>query len=70
MSKLRLRVLIVEDDVGVSGALQRGLDRSGFDSIAVATTVEALQVDEHDVALVDLGLPDGDGVSFIQDLHQ
>jgi len=69
MSKLRLRVLIVEDDVGVSGALQRGLDRNGFDSIAVATTAEALQVDEHDVALVDLGLPDGDGVELCRRLR-
>jgi DNA-binding response OmpR family regulator len=69
MSKLRLRILVVEDDVGVRQALQRGLDRNGFDSIAVATTVEALRVDEHDVALVDLGLTDGDGVELCRELR-
>ncbi|MGZ4680019.1 MAG: response regulator transcription factor [Ilumatobacteraceae bacterium] len=69
MSKSRLRVLIVEDDPGVRQALERGLDRSGFTSTAVATAAEALRVEHHDIALVDLGLPDGDGVELCQQLR-
>ena len=69
MWKARPRVLIVEDDRGVREALERGLDRSGFDSTAVATATDALRIEDHDIALVDLGLPDGDGVELCRELR-
>ena len=69
MTKARARVLIVEDDAGVRQALQRGLDRGGFDTTAVAAGAEALRVDDDDIALVDLGLPDGDGVDLCRRLR-
>jgi DNA-binding response OmpR family regulator len=62
--KERRRVLIVEDEVGVRDALQRGLDRAGFETIAVAGTRDAVCVADHDIALVDLGLADGDGADL------
>jgi len=62
-------VLIVEDDAGVRRALERGLGRSGFDTITVASAREALEADEGDIALVDLGLPDGDGVELCRSLR-
>ena len=65
----RPRVLIVEDDGGVRHALERGLGRSGFDTTAVAACAQALAVDDHDLALVDLGLPDGDGVELCRELR-
>ena len=64
VSSARPKVLIVEDEIGVRQALQRGLDRSGFDTMAVAGGVDAMRCDDHDIALVDLGLPDGDGVEL------
>jgi DNA-binding response OmpR family regulator len=66
---VRPRVLIVEDDAGVRGALQRGLDRDGFDTTAVASAANALNADGHDIALVDLGLPDGDGIELCRHLR-
>jgi DNA-binding response OmpR family regulator len=62
-------VLIVEDEVGVRRALERGLDRNGFDSTAVATAAAARGTDDHDIALVDLGLPDGDGIELCRALR-
>ena len=69
VSGARPRVLIVEDDAGVRGALQRGLERDGFDITAVASAANALHVDRHDIALVDLGLPDGDGIDLCRRLR-
>ncbi len=62
-------MLIVEDDAGVREALERALGRSGFDTTAVTACTEALGIDEHDIALVDLGLPDGDGVELCRELR-
>ena len=69
MTRTRPRVLIVEDEPGVRQALERGLDRDGFETNAVAVAGEALRVDDHDIALIDLGLPDGDGVELCRELR-
>jgi DNA-binding response OmpR family regulator len=61
-------VLIVEDDAGVREAMKRGLMRS-FEFTAVASAGEALRVDDHDIALIDLGLPDRDGVELCRELR-
>jgi DNA-binding response OmpR family regulator len=64
-----VRVLIVEDDPSIAGSLDRGLRRAGY-AIATATTVAAARsADPHDVVLLDLGLPDGDGVELCAELR-
>jgi DNA-binding response OmpR family regulator len=63
------RVLIVEDDPGVREALQRGLAHGGFETVSVAEAGEALRIDDYDIALVDLGLPDGDGALLCKELR-
>jgi DNA-binding response OmpR family regulator len=61
-------VLIVEDDLGVRQALERGLTRA-YLTTAVASSGEALRVADHDIALIDLSLPDGDGVDLCRQLR-
>lgn len=56
-----VRVLLVEDDHAVAQPLSRGLAAQGYDVRWVATGGEALDADEADVVLLDLGLPDMDG---------
>ncbi len=64
-------VLIVEDDPGIGANLRRAL---ATDSIAVqwaATCADALKFAHEqtiDLALIDLGLPDGDGINLCQQL--
>ncbi|WP_328551374.1 MULTISPECIES: response regulator transcription factor [unclassified Streptomyces] len=58
-----MRVLVVEDDPGIAASLVRGLERAGYEARGVGTGREALAaVPEPDVVLLDLGLPDLDGL--------
>jgi len=63
-------VLVVEDDLGIATQLVRGLRRGGYDVDHVATGGEALRWGEPDVVLLDLGLPDTDGVEVCRQLRQ
>jgi DNA-binding response OmpR family regulator len=62
-------VLIVEDDIGVRNAIERALARNGFDTTAVQRADDAMRVENYDIALVDLGLPDADGVDLCRCLR-
>jgi DNA-binding response OmpR family regulator len=58
-----MRVLLVEDDPSIAGALCEGLPRYGFSVEHVWTGAEALAAfGEADLVLLDLGLPDADGI--------
>jgi DNA-binding response OmpR family regulator len=66
----RLSVLVVEDDPGIATQLVRGLSRGGYDPDHVTTGREALAWGEPDVVLLDLGLPDTDGVEVCRELRK
>lgn len=62
-----MRILIVEDEEGLVSALRVGLQREGYAVDAAFTEAEAIErltVNSYDVALVDVNLPDGDGLEL------
>ena len=68
-----MRILVVEDDVGIAAGLQANLQQRGYavdwcDTVAHAWA--ALQAEPFDAVLLDLGLPDGDGGTLLQRLRQ
>jgi DNA-binding response OmpR family regulator len=63
------RVLVVEDDPGIATQLVRGLTRAGYAAHSVATGSAALLAPPPDVVLLDLGLPDIDGVEVCKRLR-
>ncbi len=63
------RVLIVEDDQAILAQLVRGLTLAGYVTSAVATGREALSAAPADVVVLDLGLPDMDGVEVCSQLR-
>jgi DNA-binding response OmpR family regulator len=65
-----LRVLVVEDDNAISEQLTRGLRRSGCVTVAVRTGAEALTEHDVDMVLLDLGLPDSDGIEICRQLRE
>lgn len=67
-----MRLLIVEDDLALSSALATALERRGFASDRTASVDDAAQMAslaQYAAALLDLGLPDGDGVDLIRRLR-
>lgn len=67
-----MRILLVEDDLPLAQALQQSLRYEGF----VVNHVEngkdalaALAIPEHDMAILDLGLPDMDGLQVLKKLR-
>ncbi|HEX2418513.1 MAG TPA: response regulator transcription factor [Micromonosporaceae bacterium] len=65
-----MRVLLVEDDVSVAGAMESALRRRGYDVVRAATVAEALAAPSVDLVLLDLGLPDGDGIEVCRELRR
>ncbi len=63
------RVLIVEDDQAILAQLVRGLTLAGYVTSAVSTGREALSAAPADVVVLDLGLPDMDGVEVCSQLR-
>jgi DNA-binding response OmpR family regulator len=63
-------VLVVEDDPGIATQLVRGLSRGGYDVEHVTTGRDALSRGDPDVVLLDLGLPDTDGVEVCRQLRE
>jgi DNA-binding response OmpR family regulator len=65
-----VRVLLVEDDAGVAGALASGLRRRGWELVHAATGAEAVaRAHRVDLVLLDLGLPDMDGMDVCRTLR-
>ncbi|MEW2352354.1 response regulator transcription factor [Spirillospora sp. NPDC029432] len=64
-----MRVLLVEDDDRFADALTVALRRQGFDVRRAATAAAALAAPVADLVLLDLGLPDMDGVEVCRRLR-
>jgi two-component system, OmpR family, response regulator RegX3 len=64
-----VRVLMVEDDDAIAEPLAKGLEREGLDVARAATGAEALDAQDYDVVLLDLGLPDIDGFEVCRRLR-
>jgi DNA-binding response OmpR family regulator len=63
-----MRLLLVDDDVAIQGFLRRALLESGYqvDTASDAKTAELKALEGfHDAFIIDLGLPDMDGLDLI-----
>src|SRR5262252_3881204 len=67
-----MRLLVVEDETRIAELIQGALARVGFTVDAVALCADAraaLAVTSYDAVIVDLGLPDGDGLGLLGELR-
>ena len=70
---MSLKVLVVEDDREIRAMMQSSLSVEGFEVQTAVSLSEARALLVHkppDLVVLDLGLPDGDGVDLIRDLRQ
>jgi DNA-binding response OmpR family regulator len=68
----KVRILIVEDESRIVEILRSALGRAGFAVDAVrhcADARAALEVIPYDAVILDLGLPDGDGLTLLKDMR-
>jgi two-component system OmpR family response regulator/two-component system response regulator QseB len=68
-----MRALVVEDDPGIASGLVASLRQGGYAVDHCATLANAwaaLSVEPFDVMLLDLGLPDGDGLDLLARLRR
>jgi DNA-binding response OmpR family regulator len=67
-----MRLLIIEDEARIAEILRSALSRSGFAVDAVGRCGDAraaLEVNPYDAVILDLGLPDGDGLTLLKDMR-
>lgn len=68
-----VRLLLVEDDRPLARVLERGLAEEGYAVDVVGTVLNAreqLTVHDYDLAVLDIGLPDGDGLDLCRTIRQ
>ena len=64
-----VNVLVIEDDEPIALALVNGLRRAGFDAESVGSAEAALNALPTEFILLDLSLPDRDGVELFRSLR-
>ncbi|GGY12467.1 response regulator transcription factor [Streptomyces djakartensis] len=65
-----IRVLLIEDDETIAEPLTEGLGHFGLTVDHVATGTDGLRGPYHDAVLLDLGLPDMDGIDVCRGIRQ
>ena len=68
-----MRLLVIEDECQLGRLVQSALERGGF-AADLAETLDAattcLDLASYDVAILDLALPDGDGLTLLRSLRK
>jgi two-component system, OmpR family, KDP operon response regulator KdpE len=67
------RVLVVDDDVAIRRVVATGLTARGYEVVEAATTADGLAaaaMDSPELIILDLGLPDGDGVEVCRRVRE
>ena len=68
-----MRLLLVEDDLGLRGALRVALNRHGYEVVGVGTGEDAMRrlraEPSPELVLLDLGLPDLDGFALCEQIR-
>jgi two-component system, OmpR family, response regulator RegX3 len=65
-----VHILVVEDEDAIADPLVAGLEREGYDVSRVATGEGALEASPADLVLLDLRLPDIDGLDVCKQLRE
>ena len=70
---MTLRVLVVEDDRDLRALMQSALSVEGFEvqtAVSVSEAGALLRHKQPDVIVLDLGLPDGDGIELVRQVRK
>ena len=68
-----MRLAVVEDNVELARLLSQGLKAEGYETDILTTAAEAraaVTTTRYAALILDLGLPDGDGLSILREIRQ
>jgi DNA-binding response OmpR family regulator len=68
-----MRLLVIEDEIQLAGLIRAALEQAGFTTDHAATGLAAashLAATGYDAAIMDLGLPDSDGMFLLRELRR
>ncbi len=68
-----MRILLVEDDADLADAVRRNLERSGFTVDLARDLADArasVETQDYGVVVLDLTLPDGDGLDLLRGMRR
>ena len=69
----RGKILVVDDDAGVRGYIEEVLSRAGFDVVTAVNGADGMNRFRHervDLAIVDMFMPEKDGVETLMEMRQ
>ncbi|MDO7203874.1 response regulator [Paraclostridium bifermentans] len=68
-----MRLLVIEDNIELSNSMKKGLENMNF-KVDISNTgeegEEKASINEYDVILLDLNLPDTDGIEVLKYLRK
>lgn len=68
-----MKILIVEDDTGLKRGISFALEQEGYETVCARTLREGYSAFEREnpaAVILDLNLPDGDGIDFCKKIRQ
>jgi len=68
-----MKVLLVEDDVRIGRFVEKGLKENSYTVTwcrSIAAANDAISESGYDLVILDLGLPDGDGIQLLREWRQ
>lgn len=73
MSNNKFKILVIEDEINICNLLETILTTNGYQVITVGTCKEGITMmlsNVPDLVILDLGLPDRDGLEFIREIRK
>ena len=73
MSNNKFKILVIEDEINICNLLETILTTNGYQVITVGTCKEGITMmlsNVPDLVILDLGLPDRDGLEFISEIRK
>ncbi len=68
-----MRILLIEDNERLSNFVRSGMEKEGFAVDVFGTVADgtaAVEAVSYDAVVLDLGLPDGDGISLLRSMRE
>ena len=73
MSNNKYKILVIEDEANICNLLETSLTTNGFQVVSVGTCRDAITMTLSyvpDLVILDLGLPDRDGLEYIKEIRK